>query len=299
MAFGNEKCKGVVENICPHCGELLLMNKRSFANHVRWCKSNPKYDEIRNRTIENIKQRLKHEDNQINEFTFNCIVCGKAYTINTTKNAINKEEYRKTCSCECAHKLTYLHTNKQSKNSKISKSLTKLNKQEYTKVCEFCGKIFITNKKHQNCCSKSCGCKNKYKTTRTIKDEYKRACCFTFALNNFPDAFDFDLVNEFGWYKAKNHGNNLYGISRDHIYSQNDGLKNLIDPYIISHPANCKLLQHSQNASKCNRSDITIDDLIQKIRKWHSKYGVYENKINYTYFDNLNIDLQYRYIDLS
>ena len=91
MSFGNEKCKEVVENICPHCGELLLMNKRSFANHIRWCKSNPKYDEIRNQTIENIRKRLKREDNQINEFTFNCIVCGKAYTINTTKNAINKE----------------------------------------------------------------------------------------------------------------------------------------------------------------------------------------------------------------
>ena len=302
MAFGNEKCKEVVENICPHCGELLLMNKRSFANHVRWCKSNPKYDEIRKRTIESLSKTLKQEENKIKEFTFNCVVCGNEYTIKTSEAAINKGEYRKTCSSNCSHKLTYLNSDKDVRNNKISEKLKYKNLQSaktnivYTNICEFCGKQFVTKKKYQKCCSTSCAAKNRYKANRTLKNEYKRSCSFTFALNNFPDEFDFILIEQFGWYKAKNHGNNLYGISRDHIFSRDDGLKYLIDPYIISHPANCRLLEHSKNASKHNKSDITIDDLISKIHQWHEKYGVYENKINYTYFDVTNIELKYRKI---
>lgn len=35
----------IVENICPYCECHLLMNKKVFANHVRWCKSNPKFIE--------------------------------------------------------------------------------------------------------------------------------------------------------------------------------------------------------------------------------------------------------------
>lgn len=302
MTFGNERCKEVVENICPHCGELLLMNKRSFANHVRWCKSNPKYNEIRKRTIERISKSLTKEENEVKEFTFNCVVCNKEYTIKTSESAINKGKYRKTCSITCARKLTHLNTDKLTKNNKISKAIkalkatTKSIKIEHTKICEFCGKEFKTFKNTQKCCSKSCAAKNKYKANKTIKNEYKRSCSFTFALNSFPDEFDFNLVEQFGWYKAKNHGNNLYGVSRDHIFSRDDGLKYLIDPYIISHPANCRLLQHDKNASKHNKSDITIDDLILKIHQWHAKYGLYENKIDYTYFDATNIELKYRKI---
>ena len=43
--FGNNTCKEIVENVCPYCQEHLIMNKRSFANHVGWCKQNTKYYE--------------------------------------------------------------------------------------------------------------------------------------------------------------------------------------------------------------------------------------------------------------
>ena len=50
---------GIVENVCPYCGKHLLMNKKSFANHVRWCKSNPKYEEIRKNASE--KSRISNK----------------------------------------------------------------------------------------------------------------------------------------------------------------------------------------------------------------------------------------------
>ena len=41
---------------------------------------------------------------------------------------------------------------------------------------------------------------------------------------------ELNLIKKYGWYKAKNHGNNLNGISRDHMLSIADGFKNSIDP---------------------------------------------------------------------
>ena len=55
MGFGNDRCKEIVENICPYCNEKLIMNKRSFANHVRWCKKNPRYEEIKEKCILKLK----------------------------------------------------------------------------------------------------------------------------------------------------------------------------------------------------------------------------------------------------
>lgn len=83
MAFGNEKCTVVETLICPHCKETLVMNKRQFANHVRWCKANPKYEEIRNSTINKIKKNceIKH-DELFHDRDIECTICNKIFTIN-------------------------------------------------------------------------------------------------------------------------------------------------------------------------------------------------------------------------
>ena len=121
---------------------------------------------------------------------------------------------------------------------------------------------------------------------------YKRLCEFKFALNSYPDEFDFTLIENYGWYKAKNRGDNLNGVSRDHIYSRDKGFENLIDPYIISHPANCQLLRHNDNVSKHSNCDIEIENLINKIKEWNQKYGEYPNTIDYKLFELLGINFQ-------
>lgn len=102
---------------------------------------------------------------------------------------------------------------------------------------------------------------------------YRADCSFKFNVYDFPDEFDVQLVEQFGWYKAKNRGNNLTGISRDHIVSVRYGFDNNIDPAIISHPANCQLLQHGTNVSKGKKCDLTIEELFVKISNWNDKYS--------------------------
>jgi YgiT-type zinc finger domain-containing protein len=284
MAFGNETCKNIVENVCPYCGQVLLMNKRVFANHVRWCKSNPRYEDIRNSTIAKNKANIKKAKSR----KLNCVICNTEYEIECTDNMFNKGKYKKTCCDACSKQLT-------AKNTDITVKIDKL-KSHYihniiTKQCKHCGKTFETRKKNQIYCSPKCASKSKYAHNMNVRKYYRHCCCFNFVLNAFPEEFDFTLVEKFGWYKAKNHGNNLNGISRDHMISQEYGYKNLIDPYIISHPANCKLLRHNENSSKHSGCSLTVDELLQRIFDWHKKYGVYENTIDYTYFDKNNISL--------
>jgi len=101
---------------------------------------------------------------------------------------------------------------------------------------------------------------------------YKSECRFNFNLKDFVEEFDFELIKKFGWYCAKNKGNNLNGISRDHMFSISEGFKQKIDSNIISHPANCKLMVHSNNSSKNKKCSISLDDLKNKIENWNKKY---------------------------
>lgn len=142
------------------------------------------------------------------------------------------------------------------------------------KKCEYCNSIIKyenRNKKKKFC---SVDCKNDF-ARRNMSEfqKYKRECMFRFNLSDYPEEFNFNLIKEFGWYKPTNRGNNLDGVSRDHIYSVRDGFDNDVDPSLISHPANCKLILQRQNSSKYKRSDITIVELKEKIKNWKLKYN--------------------------
>lgn len=294
MGFGNDHCKEIVENICPYCGEKLIMNKRSFANHVRWCKKNPRYEEILKSTKEKLPKSSKKE------YKLNCIICNKEYSVICTDGEYESGKYKKTCCDKCSKILTSNNTNKEFKNKKISLTIKeKINyRQPIIKVCKYCGKEFETKEKDKFFCNSLCYRRYlKFKnypeiTGEKIKSLYKSCCKFNFSLNSYPEEFDFSLIEKYGWYKAKNRGDNLNGISRDHIYSRNKGFEKLIDPYIISHPANCQLLRHNDNISKFDKCEISIDELIEKIKKWNQKYGEYPNTIDYKIFEIYNINLK-------
>ena len=107
---------------------------------------------------------------------------------------------------------------------------------------------------------------------RSALTNYRADCAFNFALKKYPDEFDFSLIESYGWYKPKNRGDNLTGVSRDHMVSVRYGFDNNIDPKIISHPANCRLTLQSDNVKKYIRNCITYEELLAKIQLWNEKY---------------------------
>lgn len=120
----------------------------------------------------------------------------------------------------------------------------------------------------------------KYHDSVKIKYEtYRTRCKFKFNVYDYPDEFDLSLIEKFGWYspngfKFKNKKPNLNGVSRDHQLSIFEGFKNNINPKIMSHPANCKIVEHyKENASKGSKSSFDDEELERRIRLWNKKYG--------------------------
>lgn len=150
-------------------------------------------------------------------------------------------------------------------------------RKSFDYLCKYCrdtvaeNQVMSNNRKVCNTC-KSLNLQKRQKNMSEIK-KYRSKCSFKFSLNDFPNEFDFSLIEKYGWYSAANRGNNLNGISRDHMISIMYGFKNEIPAEIISHPANCRLMQHKDNVSKYDKCSLTIKELLENIAIWDKKYG--------------------------
>lgn len=106
----------------------------------------------------------------------------------------------------------------------------------------------------------------------TVFRNYQVNARFIFRLADYPNEFDFKLIESYGWYKAKNKGNNLLGVSRDHMVSVKYGFENNIPTEVIRHPSNCKLVRHNDNQKKQSLCSITIEELYNRIEEWNKRY---------------------------
>lgn len=97
---------------------------------------------------------------------------------------------------------------------------------------------------------------------------YRQRANFNFIFEDHQHKFDAALIKQHGWYSPKNKGNNVNGVSKDHMVSVRTGFELRVDPEIIKHPANCKIMLHKQNQSKGKKSSITVEELLQRIKDW-------------------------------
>lgn len=273
--------------ICKYClKEFKNIEGKVFSNHVRWCNKNPNPKFSKDGYEKLIKSKVVKI-----KIIKQCEVCGKNFEIIKNENSTKKE--KKCCSRKCSNSIGHKYViglKKQiCQKCGIEFDVPKTSSQ---KICDKCNNYVKVGKskkkKNYYCdiCGKQIG-KTKTKlcfdclvaqkrTGRSEKVIYKNKTNFKFALSDYTEEFDFSLIEQYGWYKAKNHGNNLNGVSRDHIVSVSYGYKNNIDPKIISHPANCQLLIHNDNSSKGNKnSQKDVEKLKQKILLWNQKYKDY------------------------
>ena len=281
------------DRICKYCGKLFKdIEGRVFSNHVRWCDKNPKdrTEEFRLRN-EQLKQNIINKFGELKTYKVTCFKCGKEFEVQEREKLFPKKE-KYFCSRKCANSHVRTAESKEktsksiceyyAKNGRLREKRTvkKRERRErkfVKRICKYCGKELITIKSKY--CSDECRKKAKYeyylnKHVTDIEKEkflvrkYRCDCNFQFNLADYPDKFDFDLIRKYGWYKPKNHGNNLGGVSRDHMYSIMDGYINHIDPKIMSHPANCRLIRHNENIAKGGKSCITLEELLKRIKNW-------------------------------
>lgn len=185
---------------------------------------------------------------------------------------------RNHCSLSCvatARNLsrTLSPESEQRRRSNIASSIKRLAKQRnpllfdpvgpFSKVkftkCRITGKMYVSVKGSSRLPSPY------YSVTGITK--YRRSCSFRFKLDTYPDEFDCSKPMYSG---KRNPDINAY--SRDHMFSVADGHRLNIDPKLIAHPANCRLIRQSLNLTKSHNSCISLDDLMSRIKEWDMKY---------------------------
>ena len=195
------------------------------------------------------------EEKQYYESPKNCVRCNKQLRYEQRKG--------KYCGHECAASDSNLGRKHNIETcNKISVALIK----NFKIKCKGCENEILKNE-GVKFCSKECSRTFKRKNMTEFQ-KYKQECLFKFALSDYPGKFDFSLIEQHGWYKPTNRGNNLNGISRDHMYSVRDGFDSGIDAKLIAHPANCKLVPQRENSSKHKKSSISIEELKTRVENW-------------------------------
>lgn len=195
----------------------------------------------------NLKSKFNDKKSEI----VSCVECSKEFKGNI-------KEDRKFCSRSCS--VSYNNKNKtfsEETKMKISNTLKSKNRKvEKIRLCK--------------------NCKNTVGYKKIICDEcrinyyeyYRPSSNFDFDINLYKDRFDLSIVENFGWYSPSNKGNNLNGVSKDHLFSVKDGFINKVSIDIIKHPANCRLMIHRHNQVKNSKSIITLEELLKRIEEW-------------------------------
>jgi hypothetical protein len=184
--------------------------------------------------------------------------CARSFSTKNKRNEINKKVSEKMSG----RKLTEEHISNIEKTNNFNR------KQKIKKNCLHCNQellLVIGNK--QKFCSQKCWISYTEKNKEPYL-LYRQKSKFDFDPKKYPDKFDLELISKHGWYSPSNKGNNLNGVSKDHMLSVKEGFELGVDPSIIKHPANCKIMLHKENQNKNKNSSITLNELMERIKNW-------------------------------
>ena len=296
----NKPINGIRE--CKWCHQKFEnISGSQLANHVRWCKENPNRGKGLKEKLQAFQmQKMLDMYGPYKNFEVKCsnLKCSNKLVVHEREKKFPEKEHY-FCSSQCAHAFSASCVNPE--NIKRRKLFNLNKKEKIYRQCMWCKNIFeaFVNESKKCCCnacaakyrefilfqSKIKCAKTEYEQLKLFLKKYRQACSFTFSIKLFPDEFDFSLIEQYGWYAAKNRGNNLNGVSRDHMFSVKDGFINYIDPIFLAHPANCRLIRHNENISKLDKSLFSKTELLSRIIEWDNKYGKYNDNMNYNNFD--------------
>lgn len=266
------------DRICKYCNtKFESAEGRVFSNHVRWCSSNTTNGDKGSAAIKLAEQRRQEAKyGPVTKFTPPCNVCGNPVEIFERQRQFPKK-LKYFCSRRCSNTRIRTEESKQLSRESALRAHRRLGTRRSLRKsrCNFCGLQIQSLYYNRKFCNRACQNAEFMRLHPGYEDSlrrYRLLCKFQFSLNQFPNEFDFELIRKYGWYSAANRTNNLGGISRDHMVSVRFGFDNNIDPKILAHPANCKLVRHNDNSSKHSKCSITLDALLLRIAEWDSKY---------------------------
>lgn len=142
----------MVHKECPYC-KKMIKSGRHYSSHCANCKSRPNYiDKIKNQRTTMLAKRK--------DYTFNCLKCGKEFTLNLTPFQFTHNIRKKYCFDGCANSRIQTEELKKRKSAKVKGEKHpnyNPNKFEIRK-CIICSKPFKVIKWNlrKTCKSKEC-----------------------------------------------------------------------------------------------------------------------------------------------
>jgi len=260
-AIANKKKYLLNPDYCKHCGEVL-----PYRSYKIFCSSSCAASHHNTR-----RERSAETNIEIGNTLRNRIYPNRKKTgrYGNSEPKFSKIQFTK---CNLCHNDYYVrhHRNIKKRNNICIECKGKDHSIIVTNTCKCCGIQFAT-KTYQKYCQ-SCSPNIRH---------YRTRCNFNFNVYQYPEEFDIALIEKYGWYspngyKSKNPKPNLTGVSRDHLYSVSEGFSKQINPKILAHPTNCKIMLHNGkcgNNSKNGNSSITLEELKIRIVKWNEKYN--------------------------
>jgi hypothetical protein len=186
------------------------------------------------------------------------IKCSRGFATKNKRTEINKKVSNKMSG----RKLSENHIN----NIELVNNFNR--KEKILRLCAECNSTLLCRPSDKRkFCSIKCWATYIEKNKKPFL-LYRQKCNFDFKLQDYPKKFDSNLIEQYGWYSPSNKGNNLNGVSKDHMFSVKTGFELGIDPNVIKHPANCKIMLHKENQSKRTKSSITLEELLERIKNW-------------------------------
>lgn len=265
---------------CDICGDTFE-NGKVKSNHVRWKhritpESSAAFAE---KQASRSKERQDLKYGIETEFQVACCQCQKPMmVVERLFRHPMKEHYFCSRTCSSNHSRSFVAPGSISKamvlwasqrESCARATRTRASSYAKPKPCIDCGTGLPLKTKKRLCAS----CKEARIASIAAHKRYRQLATFKFSLNSYPNEFDFALIEAHGWYSAKNRGGNLTGVTRDHMYSVAEGFRKGVDPAIVAHPANCKLMLFTDNYRKRGSSSISLETLLERISAWDAKYS--------------------------
>jgi hypothetical protein len=99
------------------------------------------------------------------------------------------------------------------------------------------------------------------------KYTYYKECEFNLTRVEMEKIPGFSLLIEHGIFHPVQNPN---GAVKDHILSRAEAYQYGYDPAHIRHPANCRFITNMENLKKSSSSDITYEELLERIRDWEN-----------------------------
>ena len=193
---------------------------------------------------------------------------------NCNTSLVYDKRHLKYCSRKCSAVIN--NSNRSTEvQSRCGPEKTKFPCSSVTfRNCQECNKSFRFKKGFRKFhCSDACFIESR----KSNISQYRKECKFNVNNIDHKELYIGELIEQYGWYSPSNKGNNLTGVSWDHLYRISDGFQNQIDPSIMSHPANAELVPHTINHAR-KTSQITYEELLERIKLWDSGN---RNLINY------------------